>query len=60
MPLYQFYCKKCKKNFEIFLRLSEANQEVTCPHCQGNDVEMSSENEQDHLTPGVCGVKKDT
>jgi len=60
MPLYQFHCKKCDKTFEVFLRRSETHQEMTCPYCQGSDVERLSDKEQDDLTPGVCGVKKDT
>jgi putative FmdB family regulatory protein len=60
MPLCPFHCKKCDKTFEVFLRLSETGQEMTCPYCQGDDVERLSEKKQDDLTPGVCGVKKDT
>ncbi len=60
MPLYPFHCKKCDKTFEVFLRPSETYQEMTCPNCQGNEVERLSDKEQDDLTPGVCGVKKDT
>lgn len=60
MPLYPFFCKKCNKTFEVFLRPSEASLEITCPYCQGDDVERLSDKEQNDLTPGVCGVKKDT
>lgn len=60
MPLYQFYCKKCDKTFEVFLRPSETHQKMTCPDCCGNDVEKLSDQEQTDLTSGVCGVKKDT
>jgi len=60
MPLYPFHCKKCDKTFEVFLRPSETHQGMTCPDCQGNEVERLSDKEQDDLTPGVCGVKKDT
>jgi putative FmdB family regulatory protein len=60
MPLCPFHCKKCDKTFEVFLRPSGAHQEMTCPYCQGLDVERLSEKEQDDLTPGVCGAKKDS
>jgi putative FmdB family regulatory protein len=60
MPLYTFYCKKCDKTFDIFLRPSEASGRMPCPSCQGDDAERLSDKEQDNLTPGVCGVKKDT
>jgi putative FmdB family regulatory protein len=60
MPLYPFRCKKCDKTFEIFLRPSEVSQKMICPDCQGSDVERLLDKEQEDLTPGVCGVKKDT
>jgi putative FmdB family regulatory protein len=60
LPLYSFHCKKCDKTFEVFLRPSETCQEMTCPDCRENDVEMISDKEQSDLTTGICGVKKDT
>jgi len=64
MPLYQFYCKKCEKAFEVFLRISEAHQRSVCPYCHGDETERSSETEgkenRNTLTPGVCGVTKDS
>ena len=64
MPLYPFYCKKCEKTFEVFLRISEARQRPVCPYCHGDETERSSEAEdkanQDTLTPGICGDKKDS
>jgi putative FmdB family regulatory protein len=60
MPLYQFSCKKCNQIFEMFLRSSEANRKVPCPSCKSDDVERCSEAEQNNVTPGVCGAKKDT
>jgi putative FmdB family regulatory protein len=64
MPLYQFYCKKCEKTFEVFLRISESRQGSVCPYCNGNETERSLETEgkenRDTLTPGVCGMKKDS
>ncbi len=60
MPLYPFYCKRCQKNFEIFLRPSEANHQVGCPYCKDTEVERFLGTEQDNLTPGVCGVQKES
>jgi hypothetical protein len=39
---------------------AESNPKMACPYCQGDDVERLSDKEQNDLTPGVCGVKKDT
>ncbi|MGC8888114.1 MAG: FmdB family zinc ribbon protein [Verrucomicrobiia bacterium] len=32
MPIYEFYCEKCKKESEILVR-SSATKGITCPHC---------------------------
>lgn len=40
MPVYEFRCRDCKKDFEIVSSISAYDQEkVTCPHCGGNNVE---------------------
>ena len=39
MPLYQFFCRKCQKSFELFLQMSEAKKGVLCPDCRGEDIE---------------------
>ncbi len=36
MPLYEYRCKKCEKNFEILQRGSE---KAVCPECGGKSLE---------------------
>jgi putative FmdB family regulatory protein len=38
MPLYEYQCDDCGKEFEKMVRFSEANQTPTCPSCQGQDT----------------------
>jgi putative FmdB family regulatory protein len=33
MPLYEYKCKKCEKNFETLVSLSKADDPVKCPYC---------------------------
>ncbi len=42
MPIFEFRCKKCEKEFEFFI--FRKNEVVVCPFCGGEDVEklMSS------------------
>ena len=35
MPIYEYHCKKCDKDFEC---LVFANDTVTCPECSSTDV----------------------
>jgi putative FmdB family regulatory protein len=37
MPLYEYVCASCSGKFERYVR--SWSEEVTCPRCQGGDVE---------------------
>ena len=40
MPVYEFICKKCSKDFETVLSLAEYDpKKVACPECGGKQVE---------------------
>ncbi len=36
MPLYEYKCAKCDKNFEI---LQRSNEKIVCPNCGGKSLE---------------------
>jgi len=40
MPTYPFYCEKCKKSFELVLKLSdyEKSRSFRCPRCRSTRV----------------------
>ena len=39
MPLYEYQCKKCNKEFSVTLSLSEYGQKkVKCPKCDSTEV----------------------
>jgi putative FmdB family regulatory protein len=40
MPVYEYFCEACKKEFETVLTLSEHEHEekITCPKCGGHKV----------------------
>ena len=33
MPIYEYVCPHCDGKFELLRRLSQADEEVSCPHC---------------------------
>ncbi len=35
MPIFEYHCMKCDKNFEILVL---GNQKITCPTCNGKKV----------------------
>ncbi|HMK31670.1 MAG TPA: zinc ribbon domain-containing protein [Terriglobales bacterium] len=39
MPVYEYFCEACKKEFEKTLTLSEHDKnKITCPKCGSNRV----------------------
>lgn len=39
MPVYEFICRECKREFEEWVRTPELASEVVCPKCGGRKVE---------------------
>ncbi len=40
MPLYEYLCRKCKREFSVAQHLDEYGKKaVRCPHCKGDQVE---------------------
>lgn len=37
MPIFEFRCKRCEKEFEFFLMRKD--EEILCPFCGGEEVE---------------------
>ncbi|MBI4712040.1 MAG: zinc ribbon domain-containing protein [Planctomycetes bacterium] len=38
MPLYEFWCSKCEKVFELLIRSAADEKDIFCPHCDNNKV----------------------
>ncbi len=42
MPVYEFLCRKCDKEFTLVLRIEEYERhDFTCPHCRSTEVEQA-------------------
>jgi putative FmdB family regulatory protein len=33
MPVYEYHCEECGKNFDLFIRSTTQRGEPKCPHC---------------------------
>ncbi|MCI5150326.1 MAG: zinc ribbon domain-containing protein [Candidatus Electrothrix sp. MAN1_4] len=46
MPIFEYVCKKCTKQFEVLTTSSKDNEPVQCPDCESPEVKkaMSSSN----------------
>ncbi len=33
MPIYEYYCQKCQRRFELLKPISKSGDEVECPIC---------------------------
>ncbi|MBF0406931.1 MAG: zinc ribbon domain-containing protein [Candidatus Riflebacteria bacterium] len=38
MPIYEFNCTSCKKDFDLLLSLKADHSQVTCPDCSSGNV----------------------
>jgi putative FmdB family regulatory protein len=41
MPIYEYRCQDCGKQFEKFLRSSTNQNAVECPYCHSNRVQKA-------------------
>ena len=42
MPVYDYICHDCQKEFEKVLSLTEHEGHVACPHCGSMNVEQEA------------------
>ena len=42
MPVYDYLCNDCHKEFEKVLTLNEHEKQITCPHCGSKNVEQEA------------------
>ena len=38
MPIYEYSCRLCGREFEMFRAITSDDSTVRCPSCDGNDV----------------------
>lgn len=38
MPIYEYICWDCGKQFEVIRPISEADAPITCQHCKGENT----------------------
>ena len=39
MPIFEYICKKCESQFELFIRGESDAQAAACPECQSKRIE---------------------
>ena len=41
MPVYEYRCKDCGEDFDLFVRSATQQKTPTCPHCGSTKVEKA-------------------
>ena len=41
MPIYEYRCEECDEPFEVFVRSSSQQTQLTCPKCGGQKVKKA-------------------
>lgn len=53
MPIYEFHCEECDKDFEALVMISSALKDVSCKHCNSTNIKkMVSATSQNPTTGG--------
>lgn len=39
MPMYEYRCDSCGRTYEQLRRMSDADTDLKCPHCDSEQVE---------------------
>jgi putative FmdB family regulatory protein len=39
MPMYEYRCQKCGKQFEMLRRMADADRDLECPECRSGKLE---------------------
>ncbi len=42
MPIYEYWCPQCRREFELTRPMSEADKPATCPQCGGQAQKLVS------------------
>jgi putative FmdB family regulatory protein len=42
MPVYEYYCPKCKKDFELMRSMSQVDEPALCPKCRTKSQKLVS------------------
>lgn len=50
MPIYEYLCHSCEKEFTELILKSDEEAQLRCPHCQGQDLKRLISRVQFHLT----------
>ncbi len=53
MPIYEYHCQDCRKDFETIVLSQGSAAEVVCPQCGGKNVKKKISAPSYHLTS--CG-----
>jgi putative FmdB family regulatory protein len=57
MPIYEYFCKNCEKEFELLIR---GTQKPVCPHCGGKKLDrwMSAPASPTHANGSNCPIER--
>jgi len=64
MPLFEFHCSSCDRDFEELVRNDDDSDAVRCPHCRSAGItrklsvfsaRAAARESSSAFTPGPCG-----
>jgi len=62
MPIYEYQCRACERDFEQLVRSMEPDEPVVCPHCKSKNVQKRLSvfaahqgSDSSSMPPSPCG-----
>ncbi|MGI6639279.1 MAG: FmdB family zinc ribbon protein [Desulfobulbus sp.] len=55
MPLYEYHCRSCDKDFEQLTTSAASQQIVACPHCGSTEVRKQISASSHRSSPAQTG-----
>ena len=52
MPIYEFHCEDCGKNFESLVMIASALENVTCKYCKSSNIKKMISATSSHPVKG--------
>lgn len=52
MPIYEYQCRCCKKNFQSIVMSQEEEKELSCPKCKSHDLKRLISRVAYHVSEG--------
>jgi putative FmdB family regulatory protein len=56
VPIYEYICRKCNKDFSLMQKMGSTESDTVCPHCGSQEVKKMLSAFSCSVQPGAGGA----